>query len=253
MNAHAPLSEASDDARARRVLDRQLDLLDRLADIGMGIAETIGRQVAADAESRGEALDEPGRRAQVLNTSAMAYARAARAVRMSLALQSRLIEGPNPKGEAKDAKPQTVRVAWATDQYALHEKPRQVWDGVRRAGFEARLDFEAFERLSEETCERLEDDLYKEVMDRPVEEIIALVCRDLGVSLPPRSGSGRSYTNGPDGRDGGEPDALSEVAPEAEPPHPPDLETSAEHPHPRPFPHRGGREKDERPPVPGPS
>jgi hypothetical protein len=192
MNAHTPLPASPEDARARRVLDRQLDLLDRLAEIGMGIAETIGRQVAADAESPDAALDAPGRRAQVLNTSAMAYARAARAVRMSLALQSRLIEGPNSKGEAKDAKPQTIRVAWATGQYALHEKPRQVWDGVRRAGWEARLDFETLERLSEETCERLEDDLYKEVMDRPVEEIIALICRDLGIAPPLESDDGAS-------------------------------------------------------------
>jgi hypothetical protein len=184
MNAHTPLRSSPDDDRAQRVLDRQLALLDRLADIGMGIAETIGRQVAADAESPDEALDAPGRRAQVLNTSAIAYARAARAVRMSLALQSRLLEGPNPKSETKTGKGDIVRVAWATDQYALHEKPRQVWDGVRRAGREANLDFDALERLSEETCERLEDGLYEEVMHRPVEEIIAMICRDLGIASP---------------------------------------------------------------------
>jgi hypothetical protein len=185
MNAHTPLRSSPEDDRAGRVLDRQLVLLDRLADIGMQIAETIGRQVAADAESPDEALDQPGRRAQVLNTSAMAYARAARAVRMSLALQSRLLEGPKHKGEPAESKPETIRYAWVTEQLPPHHKRRQVHDGLKRAVWDAHLDFEALERLADEAAERLEDGLYEEVMDRPVEEIVAMICRDLGVVCPP--------------------------------------------------------------------
>src|SRR4051794_18794903 len=75
-------SPAPAGAPARALIERQLATLTRLAEIGMEIAEAAGRQAAAAQSDAGEAAlpGDPG----------LTYSRAARAVRLTIALQSRL-------------------------------------------------------------------------------------------------------------------------------------------------------------------
>ena len=113
MNASAALViDAADipgnlpEDRAR--LDRQLAKLDRLADLGIEIAEAL----AAQAKGTGPQAVE--------GDVALAYDRVARAVRMAVMLQSRLVEdarrprdkaaGADPAGAAQARKDQVTRI-----------------------------------------------------------------------------------------------------------------------------------------------
>jgi hypothetical protein len=184
MNARPPLSSDPEDDRSRRVLDRQLEMLERLAEVGLGIAESIGRQVAADAESPAEALSEPGRRAAVLGASASAFARVSRAVRQTIALQSKLIsdrqafEAGVVKDLAQAAKDREIRRIWDKPRQ-IERAERMVW---RIAAEENPDDLETAERLATEAAEQLKDeDLYGDILTRPFSEIVAEICLDLGL------------------------------------------------------------------------
>jgi hypothetical protein len=196
----------------RALLDNQLAMLGRLAEMGMELAEAIKDQATP------EALAQPNAAGAI----AMAFARVSRAVRMSLALQSRLIQDfKNPhrpvsrsKTEAdEDIAPGSLRVVW------VPEYIEQVQDCVGRAAEDTGLDAETVERLTVEAGERLEREDMAAIMARPFDEVVAMICADLGLNpdrlparrvapkrppLPQAGGLGRSYTTGVDARrDGG--------------------------------------------------
>ncbi len=157
---------------ARTLLERQLWVLGQLAEGGLEIARAIERRATSD-----ESPDA------VLDAAPMAYARVARAVRMTIMLQSKLI-----------ADLQTLEAKGA--QAAAHAHCLQ---GPQRVGLECDqkerigriigriagadgADEDEVERLTEEAAERLDhDDLYGDILTRPVSEIIALICKDLGL------------------------------------------------------------------------
>jgi hypothetical protein len=153
-------------ATARELIDAQLPMLTRLAEIGMEIAEAAGRRAVAQAE--GSEPEEHG------SDPALAYARAARAVRLTLALQSRLV----------------AELA-ALDQ--AHTKARAVEAGRRRDRVHARIeqaieaertdaDHDEIEHLSSAAWERLTETDDADLLDLPMDEVVALICRDLGLS-----------------------------------------------------------------------
>jgi hypothetical protein len=72
MSRAAPTSVPAD------LTDRQLAMLERLAEIGMQIAEAAGRQARATGEGEGAAVPDP----------ALSFSRTARAVRLTIALQA---------------------------------------------------------------------------------------------------------------------------------------------------------------------
>ena len=162
-----PPTTASNDARmgggARPLVERQLEALGELVDIGLNIARAIDRQVGDESAGRRPLAE--------LNAAAMAYARVARAVRQSILLQTRLVEGPRAGDKAgpatgaerKAAAEARVTRALRREIEAEHDDPDQV------------------ERLAAEAAERLERDLDGEALDRPLHEIVADICRDLGL------------------------------------------------------------------------
>src|SRR3569623_227234 len=77
----------------RALLDRQLEALSRLADMGMAVAAAITQQVTEAA---------PGSDA-ALSGAALDFARVSRAVRLTFALQSRLIAEFKGISEARSA------------------------------------------------------------------------------------------------------------------------------------------------------
>jgi len=135
-------------------MDRQMQALDRLVEVGMEIVEEAGRQARLPAEDR--ALIDPG----------LTYSRVSRAVRLTIALQQRLAK--DIAGLARDQ-------AWS--------RRRRIGSAVH-AAIEAEYDDSLVIRsLSEHVRERLQDDEgFDDLADLTIEEAVAVICRDLGLS-----------------------------------------------------------------------
>jgi len=154
-----------DDALLRERALRQLDRLDELGDLGL----TVARAVARRAEAAGADED--------LGDLAMAYSRAARAVRQSIMLHDRLIKALQDWDRA------ALDAFDKADTLARNNHKARVERIVERAARKKYgEDEDAVERLVTEAAERLDDqDLYGEVLNRSVAELVAEICRDLGL------------------------------------------------------------------------
>jgi hypothetical protein len=159
---------AAEGGWARPMLDRQLQVLGELAEIGLELARAV------EAEAKGPEPDKPDVDRPNLDRAVLAYARVARAVRQTIMLQARLIEALQAAeaGEADKAR-------------ALQARRAKVKDAVRRvvrAAVEAEHEApEAIERLCAEAAERLEAEAFGDLIARPFREIVAEVCADLGL------------------------------------------------------------------------
>jgi hypothetical protein len=187
MSGRDPTPSDPDDpapAWERALLDRQIAALDRLADMGMAIAAAIEQRVT-------EAAQEPDAKPDAaLHHSALDFARVARAVRLTYALQSKLIadfKKPPPRAaqaaDDDDEYDGPIEVRWLDPQ-----PPTAVWQRhqakqvVRRMAEGAGGDAETVERLVAEAAERLErDDIYADIVSRPFGETVAAICQDLGI------------------------------------------------------------------------
>ena len=144
-------------------LERQLAMLDALAAAGVQAAREVGRQAEAGQTPAAEI--------------SLAYARVSRAVRLAILLQSQLTEA----AETREARIQKA-VEDAEDLEGETRKAR-VERIVERLAVQAHPDDEEqVDRLVRETGERLDDmDLYGDLLERPMSEIVARICRDLGL------------------------------------------------------------------------
>ena len=141
------------EAPARPLAERQLEALNELVGIGLNIARAIERQVSGPGPQSIADLD----------AAALAYARVARAVRQTVMLQSKL---------------QAERNAAAAKAGDLRARVARI---VRRAIEDAHDDAEQVERLAAEAAERLEQERYGDLLTRPIGEIVAAICKDLGL------------------------------------------------------------------------
>jgi hypothetical protein len=227
MSAAPTLSQADEpdsDGWERALLDRQLERLDKLADMGLALAGEIQRRAAAGPDD-------------ALTHAAIDFARVSRAVRMTLALQSKLVRDfktPPKAGSAKADNDDDVRweVAWIDEDY-----PRKVRDSVRRVAEDSGLNAETVERLAAEAGERMErDDVYADVMTRSFDEIVAQICEDLGLKTPLPYQGRRELESNPAGASepSAEPQTPSDPAaapwPGAPPPTPPPSIPDPAHP-----------------------
>ncbi|CAN7482346.1 hypothetical protein LJR225_003334 [Phenylobacterium sp. LjRoot225] len=157
----------------RALIERQLQVLGRLAEAGLNLALAIERQATTEEAAQ-----------VVEGDAALAFARVSRAVRLTLALQSRAIKDLQALDQVAAGQLYADRCNAERERRQL-AKQRQ--DRVQRIverviGAEA-ADAAEVDRLADEACERLEhDDIYGDLTARPVGEIIARVCRDLGLS-----------------------------------------------------------------------
>lgn len=158
--------------------DRHLAMLDRLAEAGLQIA------IALEAEAK-SAASAPADRPVDLEAVALSYSRVARAVRMSLLLHAHLVQGGEVRAQAQAKTtaerppPQPVDPEWAREEVARDRVARI----VRRVIQAEHDDEERVERLADEAVERLEDlDCYGAVTARPMSEMVADICHDLGLS-----------------------------------------------------------------------
>ncbi len=145
--------------------DLQLAQLARLAEIGMEIAEAAGRQARGLAEGEQPASDP-----------ALSFSRAARAVRLTIALQARLVAERAASERAAGA----ARASEASRRRdRIHTKVERALEQVAEAeGAEA----DAVEHLSSAAWEKLTETDDEELLDLPMEELVARICADLGLS-----------------------------------------------------------------------
>ena len=186
------------DGWERVLLDRQLAELGRLAAMGMDIAAEIHRRTTAADE---------GAPVAPLQQGALDFSRVARAVRLTFALQSRLIaEFKAPARAARaaaDAEGGPVEYHWiGVRSHEEREQQRRIQLAVGRAAEAEALDAESVERLVLEAGERLDrDDIWRPLRSLAFDEIVAAICRDLG--LKPDGGSPFADRASPRPLDGG--------------------------------------------------
>jgi hypothetical protein len=190
MNAHARApsetpNPGAPDAWERALLDRQLQTLDRLAEMGLAVAAAVqARATAPDASDA------------AVTHAALDFARVSRAVRMTLALQSRLVRDFKTPVKAASAKadddkdeveiPKNFAIYWADGSPVNAAAERRVLrETVRDLATDRGLDRETAERLETEALERFERDsvypVYSVPGALPYRELVAKICEDLGL------------------------------------------------------------------------
>ena len=155
--------EASDPAAART--ERHLALLAELAEIGMDLAREVRRQALDASDDAPPAAD-----------LALTFSRIARAVRQTVALEARLAEPRQPR--------HAERALSVSDRWRSARRKLQVGEIVGEIiESEAAGEFDADDLLTN-LQERLEDanDEEADFADRPIGELVARICADLGVT-----------------------------------------------------------------------
>jgi hypothetical protein len=167
-----PLPNAS--LWTRPMLDRQLERLDELAGVGLEIARALERQ------AKGELLEGAP---PIAEDIALAYSRTARAVRLTIALQSKLTEdfsafGPDSiraRLQASTLAGQEAKKLRPSRRLAVHRIAQRVILGEAE-------DQETADQLNERVVERLDDEGFCDLLNQPFSEIVAQICKDLGLS-----------------------------------------------------------------------
>jgi hypothetical protein len=146
--------------------ERHGRVLQELTDLGMHLARAVSAQ-ATDADPA------------TAHSLALDFARIARAVRQTVALEAKL---------AEDRQTTLAERAQRRDREAAEQARRRtsrIETLVERA-IDAEASGAEADNLLEDLRERLEDaDDLAGFHDRPIPEIVALICKDLGVTLPP--------------------------------------------------------------------
>ena len=166
------------------VQQRQVERLEQLAEAGLRLALTIEARVT-------QSTDDPSAEplsCEALAKQGMAFSRAARAVRLTALLQSRLLlDMEHAQGRAAYQQRDESRRALEAAEAEAFEDPAfghkvRVEAIVERVARGQVDDEDRLDRLMTEACERLgDDDIYGDVLTRPVGELVALICRDLGL------------------------------------------------------------------------
>ena len=165
-----PESAAED--RARSLLDGQLAMLGDLAEAGLEVARAVGRR----AKEAGPDED--------LNGLSLAYARVSRAVRMTIALQSRLIADLKALADSA-AQDRFDAEAFDEDELAVRQETHKV-RVVRVVERVIEAEHEDYDQVSGLVlrAEHLldDEDLYDDILSRPIGDLVAGICRDLGLT-----------------------------------------------------------------------
>jgi hypothetical protein len=161
--------EAPDPSVARA--ERRLRLLEELSEIGMELARALKPGAEPDKAAGEVPAKDP----------AAAYAPLSRAIRLTLALESRTDKDLRDlKAGVESARQEARTKAEVRNLEALEDKVRDlVLDVAERES----ADSEAFEALEEALEERLDmDEAYWDLGGRPLRQTVERLCHDLGLS-----------------------------------------------------------------------
>ena len=160
-----PVSAA---AMARGVAERQVALLDRLAEAGTRMAEALAQKAVEDAAE--------GKDAEGLDR---AFQKVTRAVRLCLALQTRVV-----KDLAALEAGRVSKAAAAPQEDPLERRRRRIARIVNRIVADDETTAWKAERLCGRAWERLSDeDLYGDLLSQPMGVVIEKICRDLEIPV----------------------------------------------------------------------
>ena len=173
-----PAGEAAPEGRQER-LARQLDRLGRLADMAMELAEGLTRRAAEIEVQGGDGYE----------AACLAFTRVARAVRQ-INFQEQEILGLRETAEREERDMRQAREK-AAQQAATDEKTREkhiVYQTVRDLlAADRDMRFAGFDELKSKLDEDYDD--YYDLYQGSFEEIIARICRDLGIDAAPAEGA----------------------------------------------------------------
>jgi hypothetical protein len=176
-SAKASSETPADWARPR--LERQIDRLDELAEIGMEMARDLGRQVKA-------ATRDGGVGAEASERAYLAFSRVSRAVRLTLMLQARFITALEDRDRGVQPAPQRP-VEYTVRRIIVDPRAPEGEDRPDRLGAEAG------ERLAAERLDQ--DDLHGDVLTQPSSALISRIRQDLGLDpdgpIPAQEASAR--------------------------------------------------------------
>ena len=167
--------------------EQRLRLLAELAEIGMDMARTLQRRALEQAAGDEVLTTQPGELGDDLG---LAFSRVARAVRLTLALEVRFEqdrqarEAPRLEAEAREAGARSVR--GCINKHIVRDAIAQaieaeIVDGGRDEDYEDGREGEV-ERLFAGLRERLDGERDAAFADRPIGEVVAMICRDLGLT-----------------------------------------------------------------------
>ena len=165
-------------AEARRA--RQLAMLQELAEIGMQVARAVRDEALAPVEPAEMDAPKPASRFGGGDLG-LVYSRVARAVRLTLALETRVAE------EIEQARDEQERTRLEAIRKAAERRRPEIRGYVADA-IEADVlegggsDYE-IEQLLEDLDERLDEGAYDAALtEAPVAELVARICADFGVT-----------------------------------------------------------------------
>ena len=178
------------DEAAQERIARQSRMLRELAQIGMNLSAAL-QQLAQQAVAQVAGADPPSAAAlagagAVVGDLSLAHTRVARAVRQTLALETRLNQDREARlrkaQQEQDERRAELDKRRSDRQIGLRITKDHVGDIVDRV-IDAEAPESDVERLQDALDERLADDKDDEFFrDRPIGEMVALICRDLGLS-----------------------------------------------------------------------
>jgi hypothetical protein len=152
-----------------------LRMLEELAEIGMTLARAVQQQVLDQAAAEpAEAAEQPG-----AGNLALVFSRISRAVRQTIALEAKLAEEGRTRDEQTAA--EQARRAVVDGRERKQRRRAQAKRFIEQAVDIEAADHDAAEELLWELDERL-DDVEADFADRPIGEIVARICRDMGLA-----------------------------------------------------------------------
>jgi hypothetical protein len=171
----AIIAPVPDDPEGRTA--RQLAMLQELAEIGMQIARAVRDEaLATDAPADDDAPKRPSRFGN--GDLGLVYSRIARAVRQTVALETRVAEGGQKACLERDQR-HAAAVRWAA-----HERRAEirgyVTEAIEAEGVQHGASDHEVDRLLDDLEDRIE--AYDPLLgDAPMGEVVARICADLGI------------------------------------------------------------------------
>jgi hypothetical protein len=207
MTDDAALAEAMDPAVLRA--ERRLRMLEKLAQLEMELAEALQRQAIAAANpvepapSDAAAASGPGAAPQTAGDLSAAFARIARSLRLTLALQARaeeqlraLLAGEAAKVEVRRV--EASRRAAAETRSRSDRQRNEVERLVLEAAEREVEDLEALDGVLKALEERLADDeAYCDLDRMPLREVVERLCADLELTPDWSRWEGEGWTPEP--------------------------------------------------------